>query len=277
MKNSSIIMTQSTIPDVQLKNSVREFWNSHPCGTQFTNLEWGSKAFFDEVERFRYATQPFMNTIVGFNRFRGKNVIEIGCGLGTDLMQFARNGAHVTGIDLTPQSIALVKRRFALEGLPVRAMVADAENLPFEDNTFDLVYSFGVLHHTPDTQKAIDEVYRILKPGGNVIIMLYNKTSLHVWLGVPLYVLLRLQKNNSNGKKGGGIVRDWIRVYDGTENPLGKAYSKTEMERMFSKFKNRQYTICDSYRRHLPKLANTVNQKLFASWCGFWRFIKAEK
>ena len=270
-------MVQNPNSDIQLKNEVREYWNSHPCGTQFTDLKWGSKEFFDEVERFRYATQPFMNEIVGFDKFKGKKIIEIECGLGTDLLQFARGGANVTGVDLTAQSIELVKRRFDMENLPVEAFVADAENLPFEDNGFDLVYSFGVLHHTPNTQKAIDEAYRILKPGGRIIIMLYNKTSLHVWLGVPLYLLSHSLHKTSKDKKRWGILNDWIRVYDGRENPLGKAYSKSEMEAMFSKFKNREYEICDSYRRHLPKLANELNQKLFASWCGFWRFIKAEK
>jgi ubiquinone/menaquinone biosynthesis C-methylase UbiE len=261
--------------DSQVKDEVREYWNAHPCGTQFTELEWGSKEFFDEVERFRYTTQPFMNKIVGFDKFAGKKVLEIGCGLGTDLLQFARGGADVTGIDLTPNSIELVRKHFSMENLPVVARVADAENLPFENSSFDLVYSFGVLHHTPDTQKGIDEVYRVLKPGGQIIIMLYNKTSLHVWLGVPLYLLMRfLKKANRNGKK---LVEDWIRVYDGGENPLGKAYSRSEMEAMFSKFRNRKYIVCDSYRRHLPRIANAINRKLFAPWSGFWRFIKAQK
>ncbi len=261
--------------DTQVKDEVREYWNSHPCGTQFTDLEWGSREFFDEVEKFRYDTQPFMKKIAEFDKFAGKRVLEIGCGLGTDLLQFARGGADVTGIDLTPNSIELVQKRFRMESLQVDARVADAENLPFANDSFDLIYSFGVLHHTPNTQKAIDEVYRVLKPGGRIIIMLYNKTSLHVWLGVPLYLFTQLIRKPI--KNGGKLVDNWIRVYDGNENPLGKAYSRSEMEAMFSKFRNREYNICDSYRRHLPRSANAINQKLFATWCGFWRFIKAEK
>lgn len=166
----------------EAKEQVRAFWNAHPCGTQFTHLAWGSREFFDEVERVRYTIQPFMRDLVGFDLFPGKRLLEIGCGLGTDLLQFARGGALVTGVDLTPASIELVKACFALHGLPVHAQVADAENLPFEDNAFDVVYSFGVLHHTPDTQKALDEVYRVLKPGGKIILMLYHKHSLHVFL-----------------------------------------------------------------------------------------------
>lgn len=261
--------------DAQLKDEVRNYWNTHPCGTQFTDSNWGSEEFFDEVEKFRYATQPFMDEVVGFDKFAGKKVLEIGCGLGTDLIQFARHGANVAAIDLTPNSIDLVRKRFEMENLRVDARVGDAENLPFEDNGFDLVYSFGVLHHTPNTQKAVDEVYRVLRPDGKIIIMLYNRTSLHVWLGAPLHMLTHRFKRKGNDKQN--MVDDWIRVYDGNDNPLGKAYSKSEMELLFSKFRNRRYEICDPYRRHLPGFVNGLNQNLFAGWCGFWRFIKAEK
>jgi len=172
-----------------LKEEVKRYWDSHPCGTQFTHLEWGSKKFFDEVERFRYWVQPFMHRLMEFNNFKGKKLLEIGCGLGTDLLQFARGDAFVTGLDLAPMSVQLLKNRFALYGYKVDARVNDAENLPFEGNTFDVVYSFGVLHHTPNTQRAINEIYRVLKPSGRFIIMLYHRNSLHVYLGAPIHWL----------------------------------------------------------------------------------------
>jgi ubiquinone/menaquinone biosynthesis C-methylase UbiE len=261
----------------ELKERVREYWDSHPCGTQFTQLVWGSREFFEEVERFRYETQPFMKKIAGFDQFAGKKLLEVGCGLGTDLLQFAKGGALVTGVDITPHSIELVKKRFELEGMAVDARVSDAENLPFENNSFDVVYSFGVLHHTPNTQKAIDEIHRVLRPGGKIIIMLYHKNSLHVWLGVPLFSLWK-----SFQKKGSTLARptlfeDWVRVYDGGENPLGKAYSRPDAGQMFARFKNRTYTFCDSYRRRFPKFINTINQVFLAPWCGFWMVIKGEK
>lgn len=258
--------------DERLKQEVKEYWNAHPCGTQFTHLEWGSKNFFDEVERFRYETQPFMRDLMEFEKFRGKNLLEIGCGLGTDLIQFARGGAHVTGVDLTPRSIELVKRRFELEELPVDARVADAEQLPFDDDSFDVVYSFGVLHHTPDTQKAINEVHRVLKPGGKIIIMLYHKNSIHVFLGAPLFSMLGRWKRREHS-----VIDDWIRIYDGAENPLGKAYSKSDARRMFSQFHDLRFTICDSIRRKLPRAVNAFNQALFARWLGFWMVMKGYK
>ncbi len=256
----------------EAKEQVRAFWNAHPCGTQFTHLAWGSREFFDEVERVRYTIQPFMRDLVGFDLFPGKRLLEIGCGLGTDLLQFARGGALVTGVDLTPASIELVKACFALHGLPVHAQVADAENLPFEDNAFDVVYSFGVLHHTPDTQKALDEVYRVLKPGGKIILMLYHKHSLHVFLGVPLFWLSNALRN-----KQFSALEDWIRVYDGEENPLGKAYSRSEARRMLRRFSDLTITICDPVRRRFPGVLNAINQRLFARRLGFWMVLKAEK
>jgi ubiquinone/menaquinone biosynthesis C-methylase UbiE len=257
-------------PDT-LKDEVQRYWNAHPCGTQFTELPWGSKEFFEAVENFRYHTQPFMHELVGFDRYRGKRVLEVGCGLGTDLLQFARGGAIVTGIDLSSTSIELVKRRFALYGLSVDARTADAEQLPFDENSFDLVYSFGVLHHTPNTQKAIDEVYRVLKPGGECTIMLYHKHSLHVWLGAVWHWLHAAERARRS------IVEDWVRVYDGEGNPLGKAYSRSDARRMFGKFTNLRITLCDPIRRKLPTALNILNQYFFARWAGFWMVVHARK
>lgn len=258
-----------------LKVEVREYWNAHPCGTQFTELEWGSKEFFDEVTRFRYQTQPFMRDLIDFEQFPGKKLLEIGCGLGTDLLEFAKGGAVVTGVDLTPRSIELVRKRFDLYGYPVDARVADAENLPFEENAFDIVYSFGVLHHTPNTRKAIREVRRVLKPGGKIIIMLYHKRSLHVLLGAPLSVLLRPWLGRRDGRST--LIEDWVRRYDGSGNPLGKAYSKEEAAAMFHEFRNLAFDVCDPIRRRFPKILNTINQGIFAPYLGFYLLIQGVK
>jgi len=255
----------------EIKKDVRRYWNSQPCGTQFTKITPGSHNFFEEVTRFRYQTQPFMEELCKFKEFSGKKLLEIGCGLGTDLLQFAQNGALVTGVDLTENSVSLAKKRFELYGQQGEFMVSDAENLPFAENSFDVVYSFGVLHHTPNTQKSIDEVYRVLKPQGKIVIMLYHKHSIHTWLGAPLYFLYGLLKGKHYGKE------DWIRIYDGVENPVGKAYTRSEIKKMFSRFKNISFKTCDPYRRRFPHVVNVINQKLFANWSGFWLMIYAEK
>ncbi|MFN3346111.1 MAG: class I SAM-dependent methyltransferase, partial [Chloroherpetonaceae bacterium] len=134
--------------DEKLKTTVHDYWNAQPCGTQFTSDQRGTKEFFESVEAHRYAMQPYAEALCKFKAFRGKTLLEIGCGLGTDSLQFARNGAIVTGVDLTEESVALAKKRFDLYDINGTFRTADAENLPFADNSFDVVYSFGVLHHT---------------------------------------------------------------------------------------------------------------------------------
>jgi ubiquinone/menaquinone biosynthesis C-methylase UbiE len=264
-----------TTTDENLKTDVKSYWNAHPCGTQFTDLPWGTREFFDAVEQFRYEIQPFMQKIIGFDRFAGRELLEIGCGLGTDLLQFARGGARVTGIDLSNASIDLVKKRFSLYGLPIRAESADAENLPFPDDSFDVVYSFGVLHHTPNTQKAIDEIYRILRPGGEIVIMLYHTTSLHVLAGVPLYWIYRLFSRSQ--EPAHSALEEWIRIYDGTANPLGRSYTRSQARQLFSRFLDVRFHTCDPLRRRFPRSVNWINQKLFASWLGFYLVITAKK
>jgi len=254
-----------------LKNEVRDYWNAHPCGTQFTGMEWGSKEFFEAVERHRYEVQPFMRRVMEFDAYAGKRLLEIGCGLGTDLLQFARGGAIVSAIDLTPRSIELVKHRFELYGFPVDARVGDAEKLPFSDNSFDVVYSFGVLHHTPNTPKAVDEIYRVLKPGGRAIVMLYHRQSMHVALG-------RIVGKISSRYRGvATTAENWVRAYDGSDNPLGKAYSRLEVRRMFGKFRGLSLLTEDPHRRGLSPALNALNQGLFAWWWGFYLVIKALK
>jgi len=125
-------MTETS--DEKLKTTVHDYWNNQPCGTQFTNEQRGTKEFFEGVERHRYATQPYAESLCKFKAFRGKSLLEIGCGLGTDLLQFARNGAIVTGVDLSEESVALAKKRFELYGVQGTFCTADAENLPFADN-----------------------------------------------------------------------------------------------------------------------------------------------
>lgn len=256
----------------RLKQEVRNYWNAHPCGTQFTGLQWGSREFFDSVEKHRYETQPFMRKVPGFDRFRNKSLLEIGCGLGTDLLQFARAGARVTGVDLTPQSIELAKKRFALENQAADLRVADAERLPFENETFDAVYSFGVLHHTPNTQRAVDEALRVLKTGGEIIIMVYHQHSLHVWLGTPLYRFFSQTRNSSLS-----LTQDWVRIYDGEDNPLGKAYTKSEVRSMLNRCTNLKFTTCDPVRRRYPGVINWINQKVFAPWLGFYLIVQGQK
>ena len=154
-------------------------WAARPCGAEAgRDLREGSPAFFESVDRGRYVEYaPWLPKLVRFDRFAGSRVLEVGCGMGTDLFQFAKAGADVTGIDLVPRHLAIARSRFQLAAEPARFVLADAEDLPFERGSFDVAYSFGVLHHTPNIRRAVAEIHRVLRPGGRAIVAVYNLLS----------------------------------------------------------------------------------------------------
>ena len=201
------------------KEDVKEFWNRNVCQTEhLTDTEWGSKAFFEKVENVRYKHHFYLKPLfqwMGQQKPSGK-LLEVGCGMGTDSIQLAREGFDVHGVDLTENAIDLAQKRFSLYEQKGSFQVGDAENLPFDDDTFDIVYSFGVLHHTPDTQKSIDEVYRVLKPGGLAVIMLYNTASFN-------YVIHRILNAPFDG--------NWK-----DRCPIERSYYKSDIKKMFNSF-----------------------------------------
>ncbi len=165
------------------KQRAQEQWGKDPCGEIHGRAhEFGTREFFDAVERHRYKEYaPWMPKVMGFDQFAGKRLLEVGCGMGTDLLQFARGGAQVTGIDLTPRSIEISQRHFEVYGQRGDFAITDGEILPFASESFDVVYSNGVLHHTPDTAGAVREIHRVLRPGGLARVMLYYRNSLNYW------------------------------------------------------------------------------------------------
>src|SRR2546425_4506844 len=149
--------SQTVDANSELKERVRAFWQAHPCGTKFADAEQGTRRFYELVEKHRYEKEWHIPLAADFSSARGLKVLEIGCGLGTDGAQFAKAGADYTGVDLTEAAIELARKRFALSHLNGEFRVSDAENLDFDDESFDLVYSHGVLHHTPDIAAAVSE------------------------------------------------------------------------------------------------------------------------
>ena len=218
-----------------VKRDVARFWDEQPCGSSSSHEPRGDARFYEDVAAQRYATQPFMRTAIDFDRYAGQRVLEVGCGLGTDLLQFATAGARVVGVDISAQSLALAVRQFRTFETPGDFIQTDAESLPFAEASFDAVYSFGVLHHTPDTQNAIDECLRVLRPGGQFILMLYNRRSWQIAVEPYLVAVKRrlLGQQLPNGVLDPG---ETARRYDGAENPLGKAYSPAEVGGMLGAF-----------------------------------------
>lgn len=157
---------------------VREFWEKTPCGTRGIGEEEGSRAYFERIERERDQREPFIARFARFPEWRGRKVLEVGVGAGTDFIRFARAGAVVTGVDLTRHAVELAQRRLALERLSAEVREASAEQLPFEAGCFDLVYSWGVIHHTSHPARAAREIVRVLRPGGEACVMIYHRRSL---------------------------------------------------------------------------------------------------
>jgi ubiquinone/menaquinone biosynthesis C-methylase UbiE len=175
------------------KEQVKAFWNRETCDTAHANAEKFSREYFEQIEQWRYWDQPFIHSFAQFTRYRGKRVLEVGFGAGTDLIQWLRAGARVSGIDLTEEALVNVRHRIEVYGLPQpeSLQVADAEDLPFASDTFDLGYSWGVLHHTPNTEKALAELVRVVRPGGEIKIMLYNRRGMYAWKMWIKHALLR--------------------------------------------------------------------------------------
>src|SRR5215831_2785337 len=148
-------------------NDVRSYWDGSPCQADLSDSTEQTR-YFQEISDRRYGRREWHVPVVAkFNSFRGKDVLEVGCGIATDGLEFARNGVNYVGVDLTPQSIQLAKERFSLFLTPGRFEVANAEEvLPFPDCSFDHVYSFGVIHHSPAPERIVHEIHRVLRHGG---------------------------------------------------------------------------------------------------------------
>jgi SAM-dependent methyltransferase len=217
-------MIPTTAAPRDAKGRIRAYWERTPCGSKHASAPEGEPEYFAQVEKRRYELEPFIPKFADFEGSRGKSVLEIGVGLGTDFVRFARAGARVTGVDLTKRSIELVTRRLALEGLDGEVRVADAEALPFEDGSFERVYSWGVLMVTPDTPRAVREAIRVLRPGGQLCAMVYARRS---WVGFGLWARYALL-----------VGRPWRSLADviasHMESPGMKAYTEPEVRALFT-------------------------------------------
>lgn len=251
------------------KNATVEKWNADPCGADATS-PFGSVQFFENVEHDRYERYaPWLKPHVNFEQFRHRRVLEVGFGLGTDHITLARHGAMTFGLDLTPRHVEATATRFALEGCTPRLARGDAESLPFASDSFDAAYSFGVLHHTPDTASAVREIHRVLRPGGVAIVGLY-----HTWSAYLAYLLVR------HGVFGGMLAtKGWRRTLALIENPqhtdavpLVKTYSRTTAERLFCDFATTESTIHDFTFGHLGRVGFAIEP-----WCGRWRDLLARR
>jgi SAM-dependent methyltransferase len=242
------------------EESVHGFWQSHPCG----DFQVGGSAnyadyesFFTAYDKFRYAKEAHILDCLDEIEFSGKDTLEIGLGQGADAEQIIRRGAIWSGIDLTEESVFRVQTRFRVRKLPYRALHhGSVLDLPFPDNSFDIVFSHGVLHHVPDIEQAQREIHRVLRPDGTLVVMLYAKWSLNHILSISIVRRLGLIVLKLTGRKPRGIYGQHLnnaramglisylklanfihRNTDGPLNPYSKLYDRTSVEGDFPLFR----------------------------------------
>lgn len=278
----------------ELKERVRVFWQAHPCGTKFSDAEIGTPEFFERVEAHRYEKEWHIPVAADFTNTRGLRVLEIGCGMGTDGAQFAKAGAIYTGIDLTDAAVELARKRFQVSGLPGEFHVADAERLDFPDASFDLVYSHGVLHHTPDIEAAVREIHRVLKPGGRAMVMLYHRGSYNYRVGIRVLrragsgllksetgiklinLLTRepidsLREHAQLAKNGNSSADDFLsQSTDGAGNPLARVYSRREARELFKDFSGVELRAYFLNKRFIPIVGSLLPRALESALASRW-------
>jgi SAM-dependent methyltransferase len=237
---------------------IREFWDSHPCGeSQVESLGADHEAFFRRYDAFRYHMEAHILRRLDAIDFKRKQVLEIGLGQGADSEQIIRRGAIWSGLDVSSESISRVAARLRLRGLPYQRLErGSALSMPFPDNSFDVVFSHGVLHHIPDVAAAQKEIARVLKPGGRLIAMLYARSSLNYLvsisvvrrLGIALLYLGRVQGSGIVGAHLANAKRIGLREYlkmsnfihvntDGPFNPYSKVYNLATVRMDFPAFR----------------------------------------
>jgi len=242
---------------MDVNTKVKNFWEEEACGTSpelIKESDLLSKAWFEEVEDYRYSVEPFIHSIAQFTRHGGKRVLEIGVGAGSDHLNWAKAGADLFGVDLTEKGIETTSKRLSCYDLKSNLQRADAENLPFEDNYFDIVYSWGVIHHSEDTEQIIKEISRVLKPGGKFLGMIYHRRALH-----PFNLWLK------NALLKGKPWRSFKYVlYHYNESIASKAYTFKEARALFKEFKSCEITpfLTRADLRFCKSLGNIIPARL---------------
>lgn len=280
----------------QAKQDVQEFWSNHPCMGEWED----EKKQFEDVSEYRYRTHPWLHREVSEFTAHAKDVVlEIGCSQGIDMAEFLRSGVKgYVGLDLTLKGLLLARRRLEYYGLydrDVNLLCADAEGLPLVDNQVDYVYSYGVIHHSENTQRIIDQIYRILKPGGTYTVMYYYRYSLTTLIEGAAKLINRALSFVSRDKDAFwklckllpyrpeiGHYRKFLDTgYSAILHaPFAHMYGKRESRGMFAAFNLRQmkvYQLSPVIRPLIRKLFGETTVDKLAEWLGWDLVIKGCK
>jgi SAM-dependent methyltransferase len=288
----------------QVQDRVRAYWDSKPCDSEFSSRRGLGREYFLEVERERYRLQAHIPRIIDAIDWRGKRVLEIGTGVGTDARRIIERGGVYTGINVDNGSTLATAMALSMFGLPGATQQMDATALEFADASFDIVYSFGVLHHIPEVERAVVHIRRALKPGGELIAMLYNRTSINyaveikhlrklgvrvlaipgvlrlaAALGLPAQKLARHRQLAREARVMS--AQEWLsRNTDGPDNPYSMVYDELEAARLFAGFEIRRQEVHYFNQEHWGPLGRALPAALVAAlgrrW-GWHRVVYATK
>ena len=286
------------------QESVRTYWNGRPCDSDLSDRDRRSREYFLEIERRRYELQPHILDIISKIDWSGKRVLEIGTGVGTDARQIIGRGAVYTGINVDRRSTEATSQALRLFSLPGIALERDATSLDFPDGAFDVVYAFGVLHHIPEAGKAVAEIHRVLKPGGELLVMLYNRASINYVLEIMFLRKLGLRILSVPGAtallQGMGFPREklerhkelnrqqrpmtdeeWLsRNTNGPDNPYARIYGAKEAAKLLAAFRIESNEVYFFDHRHWGALSRllprNVRTMLGRHW-GWHRVVYAKK
>jgi len=288
-----------------MTNEVKSFWNENPCGSN-TSSSKNRKEYYQEIEQYRYNKIPSIKEMANFKNFNNKKILEIGCGVGTDGRQFTANGAIYTGINIDDNSTQHVVTNFDSFNLIGKFCTMNAEELKFDDNTFEHIYSHGVIHHSPKTNLIVKEMFRVLVPSGTVNVMVYNKSSINYYFEIMFlrkifrnllfipksprilskltgfdYDLLMKHKTILTNRKL--THQEWVSINtDGPDCPLAKVYNKKEAEKIFHNagFVNVEQQVRYFNKSHysfIGKMIPNFVADILGNWAGWHRWIKALK
>jgi len=288
----------------QKQAAVQDFWNQKPCDSDMSTEERGAMAYYDEIERDRYTHQGHINQIMDWIQWKGKKVLEIGTGVGTDARNIIRRGGTYLGINVDQGSVDATQKALQVFGSDGAVRKCSATELFLPDQSIDVVYSFGVLHHIPDVATAVSEIERVLKPGGELLIMVYNRTSINYKLEIlilrKLFVrLLRIpgliKLLAFAGLPEGKLKRhaeifsanknmsddEWLsRNTDGPDNPYSLVYGAREIEKLLRAFDVKKNEVFYFDTRHwgiLGKLLPKSLVEFLGTHYGWHRVIYAVK
>ena len=267
------------------KEAARQVWGASPAGWVYSEgAAIGTREYFENVIRKRSTYElPWLAEVFPFDKTRGKKVLEVGCGAGYDAYEFCRNGANYTGVDITPENIERTKKHLSLVGFDADIRLGDAEHLDFPDESFDLAFSNGVLHHIPDIRKGFDEIHRILKPRGEFWLTLYHKNSVFYRLSICLwthilrggFLKLSLDERRSLIEYTASDARPIVNVYS-----KGEVQTLVQQARFSIEFLGCRKLVHEDFPGTIARLIRPVPQKLLdrlGRVLGWYVVVRARK